>query len=555
MRGNQRAFLLAVVILGLAFPGIVLAAAPTADAKTPTTLEDTLVTVTLTASDVDGDPLTFSIDSGPTNGSLGTIGTPICDGLTPSSCAATVDYTPDPDYNGSDSFTYIANDGGAGSTGDSLPATVSVSITAVNDAPSFTKGGNQSRTEDGGQFTVSWATNPSTGPADESSQTYSYIVSSNDHPEFFSAGPSVATNGELSYTLAANKNGIATVGVKIQDNGGTANGGVNQSAAQTFTISIAAVNDNPTPQNDIRNVQENAPVTAMNVLANDNATNPDGPEVLTIVSINTTGTTGTVAITGGGTDVSYQPPANFQGDTTFKYTVQDPDGASGQATVLVSVGPDTTGPVATAPVETLRTGVTMGSTVQVHLTWSATDAASSVAKYQLAVSVDGGAYQSITLPTNTTTVINRFLSVGHTYQYKVRATDVHGNTGAYKFGPAFKVLRFQDTSASIVYGGTWGTVSSTSYSGGTMHFAGGGRTATLTTSGRDFAIVGPRSSTRGSFQVYVDGVLKATVSETGTATVRRVLWSIHFPTLATHTIRIVVIGTARVDLDCFLVLR
>ncbi len=73
--------------------------APVADDQSVSTNEDTVVGITLTASDVDGDPLTYSIVSGPSNGSLS--GTP-----------PDVTYTPDVDYNGSDSFTFQANDGG-----------------------------------------------------------------------------------------------------------------------------------------------------------------------------------------------------------------------------------------------------------------------------------------------------------------------------------------------------------------------------------------------------------------------------------------------------------
>ncbi len=54
-----------------------------------------------------------------------------------------------------------------------------------------------------------------------------------------------AATGTLTYTPAANANGSATVTVQIHDNGGTANGGVDTSAAQTFTITVNAVNDAP----------------------------------------------------------------------------------------------------------------------------------------------------------------------------------------------------------------------------------------------------------------------------------------------------------------------
>jgi len=76
------------------------------------------VDITLTASDPDEDPLTYNVVAGPSNGSLS--GTP--PGLT---------YAPTENYNGSDSFTFKANDG----TVDSDPATVSITVTSVNDPP------------------------------------------------------------------------------------------------------------------------------------------------------------------------------------------------------------------------------------------------------------------------------------------------------------------------------------------------------------------------------------------------------------------------------------
>src|SRR5262249_57900131 len=41
------------------------------------------------------------------------------------------------------------------------------------------------------------------------------------------------------------ENGSATIGVKLKDNGGTANGGVDESGVQTFTITVNPVNDAP----------------------------------------------------------------------------------------------------------------------------------------------------------------------------------------------------------------------------------------------------------------------------------------------------------------------
>ncbi|GAK59765.1 fibronectin, type III domain-containing protein [Candidatus Vecturithrix granuli] len=44
----------------------------------------------------------------------------------------------------------------------------------------------------------------------------------------------------VTYTPAANASGAATVTVTLTDNGGTANGGVDTSAAQNFTITVVA---------------------------------------------------------------------------------------------------------------------------------------------------------------------------------------------------------------------------------------------------------------------------------------------------------------------------
>jgi subtilisin family serine protease len=93
---------------------------PVADSQSVTTLEDAAVTITLTASDVDGDALTYSVGT-PSHGTL-------------SGIAPDLTYTPDAGYNGSDSFTFTANDGAA----DSNMATVSITVTQSNPQPSVT---------------------------------------------------------------------------------------------------------------------------------------------------------------------------------------------------------------------------------------------------------------------------------------------------------------------------------------------------------------------------------------------------------------------------------
>src|SRR5207248_2724990 len=118
-----------------------------------------------------------------------------------------------------------------------------------NDVPSFSKGADQAVNEDSGTPTGShsvsgWATGISTGPANESGQSVDFIVT-NNNSSLFSTQPAVSPSGDLSYTTAADANGVATVSVKIHDDGGTDHGGVDTSAVQTFTITVNAVNDAP----------------------------------------------------------------------------------------------------------------------------------------------------------------------------------------------------------------------------------------------------------------------------------------------------------------------
>ncbi|MDP2068073.1 MAG: Ig-like domain-containing protein, partial [Lutibacter sp.] len=124
--------------------------------------------------------------------------------------------------------------------------TITVNVTSVNDVPSFTKGANEIVLEDATAVTVgSWATAISAGPADESTQTVSFVITNNTNTGLFSSAPAISSTGTLTYTPAANANGSATISVKITDNGGTANGGVDESGVQTFVINVTAVNDAP----------------------------------------------------------------------------------------------------------------------------------------------------------------------------------------------------------------------------------------------------------------------------------------------------------------------
>jgi subtilisin-like proprotein convertase family protein len=135
-----------------------------------------------------------------------------------------------------------------------------MNVVGVNDRPSFNAGGNQSVLEDAGAQTVlGWATGITAGPTNESDQEIEFLMS-NDNSTLFSVQPTVSPDGTLSFTPAAQANGMALMTVQLHDNGGTANGGVDTGNPVSLTIAVAAVNDPPT-LDPIANVKilENAP--------------------------------------------------------------------------------------------------------------------------------------------------------------------------------------------------------------------------------------------------------------------------------------------------------
>jgi hypothetical protein len=137
----------------------------------------------------------------------------------------------------------VRADGGTLNGGiDFLERAFTISVTPVNDAPSFAAGPNQIVTALGGpQIVASWAGSFTPGPADEASQTVlGYTVVSNSHPALFAVAPAVAADGALTYTPKPGAGGTATIGVTVRDSGGIANGGVDMSVVKTFTITIGS---------------------------------------------------------------------------------------------------------------------------------------------------------------------------------------------------------------------------------------------------------------------------------------------------------------------------
>ncbi|MEW6755482.1 MAG: Ig-like domain-containing protein, partial [Candidatus Latescibacterota bacterium] len=106
---------------------------PLATGQSVSTSEDTPVQITLAGSDPDADPLTYAVASGPSYGAL-------------SGTAPALIYTPSANYNGSDSFSFTISDGQL----TSAPATVSITVATVNDAPLLSEPDSLTLNEDAG---------------------------------------------------------------------------------------------------------------------------------------------------------------------------------------------------------------------------------------------------------------------------------------------------------------------------------------------------------------------------------------------------------------------
>ncbi|MFN2469575.1 MAG: Ig-like domain-containing protein [Gaiellaceae bacterium] len=261
----------------------------------------------------------------------------------------TLTYTPAPNANGTSTITVRAQDDGGtanGGTNTSPPQSRTITITAVNDAPSADAGPDQSTLEDSGPQTVAgWATGMSAGPPDESAQTVTFLVSTTNGALFTASGqPTVAPNGMLTYTPAANANGVAAITVRARDDGGTAGGGSDIGTPQTRTITVAAVNDPPEAVADSPSVNEDDPAgVTFDVLAND--ADPDG-DALTLASFDSSGVgEGTLTHNGAG-QFTFVPEEGFNGSQAFAYTASDGHGGSDTTSVTITVVAQPDAPVA-----------------------------------------------------------------------------------------------------------------------------------------------------------------------------------------------------------------
>ncbi|MBT8193302.1 MAG: tandem-95 repeat protein [Acidimicrobiia bacterium] len=261
-------------------------------------------------------------------------------------------FTPAADANGSADITVeLQDDGGVANGGDDTSGSVVFTITvdAVNDEPSFVSGGNITVSEDSGAYSAPWASSILPGPANEGGQTVSFNTTGNTNPGLFSVSPVVDGSGTLTFTLASNANGVASITIEAQDNGGVANGGNDTSAPVVVTITVDPVNDPPVLDPIGPQSGDEGTVIGFNATASD----IDIPaETLTFTLEDGPGSIpGGAAITAGG--VFSWTPTEAQGPGVYTFDVVVTDDGAGlledRETITVTVGEVNESPALASP--------------------------------------------------------------------------------------------------------------------------------------------------------------------------------------------------------------
>ena len=338
--------------------------APVANNQSLTTPKNVSTNLTLTATDADGDALTYAIVTAPAHGSL-------------TGSLPTVTYVPVSNYVGGDSFTFQANDGQT----DSAPATVSISVTPLNHAP---VANNQSLTT---PKNVSTNLTLTATDVDGDALTYA-IVTAPAHGSLTGSLPTV------TYVPVSNYVGSDSFTFKAND-------GQTDSAPATVSISVTPLNHAPVANNQSlttpKNVSTNLTLTATDV---------DG-DALTyaIVSAPAHG-----SLTGSLPTVTYVPVSNYVGGDSFTFKANDGQTDSAPATVLITITPLNHAPVANS------LSVTTPKNVSTNLTLTATDVDGDALTYAI---VTAPAHGSLTgsLPTVTYVPVSNYVG-GDSFTFK-----------------------------------------------------------------------------------------------------------------------------------------
>jgi hypothetical protein len=219
-------------------------------------------------------------------------------------------------------------------------------------------------------------------------------------------------------------------------------------------------------------------------------------------------------------------------------------------------------PVMRTPLLRADVGQTFATTsfVAEGVWYAATDPSSPIARYEAQWSVDGGAWGPVISLPATKRVTPRKFVVGHRYALRVRAMDTAGNWSNWAEAAPFTATVIQDTSSTLARSGTWTRYEHSQMSARTTRYATRkGYAISRTFTGRGFALVFPKSSTRGKAQVWVDGVLVKTLDTYKRRFApRRVMYALAWTASGSHTVKVVVLGTSgrpRVDFDALVIIN
>ncbi len=280
--------------------------------------EDTTLTVDVAAgvlandTDVDGDPLTASLVSGPANGTL----TLNADG--------SFEYTPNANFHGADTFNYSVSDGAT-----TVEATATITVNAVNDLPEAVN--DEYSTDEDTALTIAA---PGVLENDTDADGDPLTVSIVNQPEHGTV--TLNPDGSFVYTPEANFNGVDGFSYLASD-------GTGDSEVASVTITVNAVNDEPVGAEDVYATDEDTALTidaAGGVLAND--TDADGEELT--ATLVTGPASGTLTLNADGS-FTYTPNVDFNGSDTFTYSVSD-GALTSEATVTITVNPVNDAPLA-----------------------------------------------------------------------------------------------------------------------------------------------------------------------------------------------------------------
>ena len=255
-------------------------------------------------TDVEGDLLLASLVTGPSHGSL----TFHSDG--------TFTYVPDPNFNGTDTFTYRANDG----TDNSNLATVTINVTPVNDPPTAGAIPPVNANEDDPPTALDLK--PYFADVEDGAAGLTYEVTDNTNTTLFSDVQ--ISNGVLALTYAPNANGQAVLTIRATDSAG-------DSVSTNLQVNVAAVNDLPVATGQNLHTNEDTPLSGQ-VLARD----VEG-DTLTYRLVGGP-KHGDLQFNANGT-FTYTPSANYNGSDSFTFVANDGQGDSNVAAVAITVDP------------------------------------------------------------------------------------------------------------------------------------------------------------------------------------------------------------------------